>query len=162
MKHYSVKGASLPQALERGIENVVVSQWQPAPAGGEHLRLQLSRPSGEELLAEVGSAAVQVGYALVEAEVEEFVDNAAKGALVGLFGSGAATGAATRNPSLALIAAAIGAYVGKQVGASMRTLVASRRYQLHRNGRWIVTELLLPAQEQPTFQPDQSAAFLPT
>lgn len=171
MKHYSVKvhlrpelrydsllgDASLPQALVGVLEDVVVEQWQSAPTGGDHLWLALSRPSGEELLAEIGAAAVQVGYALVEAEVEEFVDHAVSGALVGFGAAGTATGATTRNPLLALIAAAIGAWAGQQVGASMRTLVASHRYQLHHNGRWI--ELPLPERQAP--QPDPAAAFLP-
>jgi hypothetical protein len=173
MKHYSVKvhvrpelrfgsllgSASLPQALARGIEGVVVSQWQSAPTGGEHLWLELSRPSDGEPLAEIRAAAVQVGYALVEAEVEEFVDNTVRGAVIGFCGGGA-TGATTRNPLLTLIAAAIGGYVGERVGASVRTLVASHRYQLHRSGRWIVTELPLAAQ-RPTLQPDPSPTFLP-
>jgi hypothetical protein len=174
MKHYSVKvrvrpelryasllgGASLPDALARVLEDVVVSQWQAAPSGGEHLRLQLSRPSDEELLAEIGAAAIQVGYELVEAEVEELVDRAVKGAIIGFCGTGTATGAATRNSPLALVAALVGAYVGHRVGAEVRTLIASRRYQLHRNGQWIVTELPVAAQQQP-LQPDPSAAFLP-
>lgn len=175
MIHYSVKvhvrpelrygsllgGASLRQAIARRIEDVIVSQWQSAPTGGEHLRLVLSRPSDGELLAEIEAAAVQVGYALVEADVEEFVDNAVRGAVIGFCGGGGATGATTRNPLLTLIAAAIGGYVGERVGASVRTLVATHRYQLHRSGCWIVTELPLVAQEQPTLQPDPSAAFLP-
>jgi hypothetical protein len=171
MKHYSVKvhlrpelryasllgGATLPQALVGVLEDVVIEQWQSAPSGGDHLCLALSRPSDEELLAEIGAAAVQVGYALVEAEVEEFVDHAVSGALVGFGGAGTATGATSRNPMLTLIAAAIGAWAGQQVGASMRTLVASHRYQLHHNGGWI--ELPLPERQAP--QPDPAAAFLP-
>ena len=174
MKHYSVKvhvrpelryasllgGASLPEALTGVLEDVTVSQWQSAFTGGDHLRLQLSRPSDDELLAEIGAAAIQVGYALVEAEVEEFVDHAVQGAIIGFSGAGTATGAATRNSPLALVAALIGAYAGNRVGAQMRTLIATRRYQLHRNGQWIVTELPVPAQ-QPTPQPDPSGAFLP-
>ena len=174
MKYYSVKahvrpelrygsllgGLSLPQALARGIEEVVIDQWQSAPTGGEHLWLKLSRPSEERLLAEIQAAAVQVGYALVEAEVEEFVDNAVSGAIAGFCGSGGATGATTRNPLLTLIAAAIGGYVGERVGASVRTLITSRHYQLHQSGRWIVTELPVAAQG-PEFQPDPRAAFRP-
>lgn len=174
MKHYSVKvhvrpelryasllgGASLPEAFARVLEDVIVSQWQSAPAGGDHLRLEFSRPSDEELVAEIEAAAVQIGYALVEAEVEEFVDHAVQGAIVGFFGGGTATSAATRNPPLALIAALIGAYAGNRVGAQVRTLIATRRYQLHRSGQLIVTERPLPTQ-QPTLQPDPSAAFLP-
>jgi hypothetical protein len=116
--------------------------------------------SDGELLAEIQAAAVQVGFALVEAEVEEFVDNAARGAVVGFCGSGGAMGATTRNPPLTLIAAAIGGYVGQRVGASVRTLVASHRYQLHGSGHWIVTELPLAAQGPP-LQSDPSTAFLP-
>jgi hypothetical protein len=174
MKHYSVKvhvrpelrygsllgGASLPEALAGAIENVFISQWQPAAAGGDHLWLHLSRPSDEELLAEIGTAAIQIGYALVEAEVEEFVDHAVHGALVGFGGAGTATGATTRNPLLTLIAAAIGAYAGQQVGASMRTLVASHRYQLHRSGRWIATEIPVLPGEQVAPQPEPAASFL--
>jgi hypothetical protein len=173
MNHYSVKvhvrpelrygsllgGTSLPQALARGIEDVVVSQWQSAPTGGEHLRLEFSRPADSELLAEIQAAAAQVGYRLVEAEVEEFVDKAVSGAIVGFCGSGGATAASTRNPLLTLIAAAIGGYVGAWAGASVRTLVASYRYQSHRSGRWIVTELPITGQD-PMLQPDPSAAFL--
>jgi hypothetical protein len=174
MKHYSVKvhvrpelrygsllgGASLPEALAGPIENVFISQWQPAAAGGDHLWLHLSRPSDEELLAEIGAAAIQVGYALVEAEVEEFVDHAVQGAIIGFCGGGTATSAATRNSPLALIAALVSAYIGNRVGVEVRTLIATRHYQLHRSGQWIVTEVPLPAQ-QPTLQPDPSAAFLP-
>lgn len=175
MNHYSVKvhvrpelrygsllgGTSLPQALARAIEDVTISQCQSAPTGGEHLWLELSRPSRGELLAEIETAAVQVGHALVEAEIEEFVDNAVRGAVIGFCGGGGATGATTRNPLLTLIAAAIGGYVGERVGASVRTLVSTHRYQLHSSGRWIVIELPLAAREQPTLQPDPSAAFLP-
>jgi hypothetical protein len=175
MKHYSVKvhvrpelrygsllgGASLPEALARGIEDVIVSEGQSAPTGGDYLWLELSRPSDGELLAEIGAAAVQVGYALVEAEVEEFVDNAVRGALIGFCSGGGVTGATTRNPLLTLIVAAIGGFVGERAGASVRTLVATHRYQLHRSGRWIVTELPFTAYEQPTLQADLSAAFLP-
>jgi len=78
-----------------------------------------------------------------------------------LCGGGAATGATTRNPLLTLVAAVIGGYVGERVGGSVRSLVATNRYQLHRTGRWAVTELPLAAQEQPALQPDPSAAFLP-
>lgn len=161
MKHYSVKvhvrpelryasllgGASLPEGLAQVLEGVVVSQWQPATTGGDHLWLQLSRPSDEELLAEIGAGAIQVGYALVEAEVEELVDHAVQGAIIGFFGGGTATSAATRNPPLALIAALIGAYAGNRAGAQVRTLVANHRYQLHRNDQWIVTELPGAGQE---------------
>jgi hypothetical protein len=174
MSHYLVKvhvrpelcygsllgGENLSEALARGLEDVVVGQWQSAPTGGDHLRLEFSQPSDKELLAEIERAAVRVGYALVEAEVEEFVDNAVRGAVVGFCGGGAA-GVTTRNPLLALIAAAIGGYVGERAGASMRTLVASRRYQLHRSGRWIVTELPVAAPRQLVSQPDPAAAFLP-
>lgn len=173
MKHYSVKvhlrpelrygsllgGSSLPEALVGVLEDAVVGQWQSAPTGGEHLWLGLSRPSEEELLAEIGAAAVQIGFGLVEAEVEEFVDQAVCGLLVGFAGAGTATGASMRNPLLTLIAAAAGAYAGRQVGASMRTLVASHRYQLHRSG-WIATELSLPARHQ-VLRGDPAAAFLP-
>lgn len=174
MNHYSVKvhvrpelrygsllgGVSLPQVLARGIQDVIISQWQSAPTGGEHLWLELSRPSDGELLAEIEAAAVQVGYALVDAEVEEFVNNAMRGAIIGFCGGGA-TGATTRNPLLTAIAAVIGGYVGERVGASIRTLVATHRYQLHRSGRWIVTELPLAAQAQSTPLPDPSVTFLP-
>ncbi|MGN6558112.1 MAG: hypothetical protein ACTHLH_08900 [Solirubrobacterales bacterium] len=174
MSHYSVRvrvrpelrygsllgGASLPQALARGIEDVVVSQWQSAPTGSEHLRLEFSRPADSELLTEIQAAAVQVSYRLVEAEVEEFVDKAVSGAIVGFCGGGGVTAATTRNPLLTLIAAAIGGYVGEWAGASVRTLVASHRYQLHRSGRWVVTELPV-AKQAPTLRPDPSAVFLP-
>lgn len=132
----------------------------PCSPGAPHLWLELSRRSDSELLAEIEAAAVQVGYALVEAEVEELVDNAVRGAVIGFCGGGA-TGATTRNPLLAVIGAVIGGYVGERVGASVRTLVATHRYQLHRSGSWIVTELPLAAQGQPALQPDPSAAFLP-
>jgi hypothetical protein len=175
MHHYSAKvhvrpelrygsllgGTNLSEALVRGLEDVIVSQWQSAPTGGDHLRLEFSRPSDKELLAEIESAAVQVGYALVEAEVEEFVDSAVRGAVIGFCGCGGAAGVTSRNPLLTLIAAAIGGYVGERAGASVRTLVASRRYQLHRNGRWIVTELPVAAPGRPVPQPDPAAAFLP-
>jgi|SRR5215213_1041392 len=174
MNHYAVKvhvrpelrygsllgGASLPQVLARGIEDVAVSQWQSAPTGGEHLLLEFSRPADNELLADIQAAAGQVGYALVEAEVEEFVDKAVSGAIVGFCGSGGGMATATRDPLLSLIAAAIGGYVGAWAGASVRTLVASYRYQVHRSGRWIVTELPVSEQDQ-MLQPDPSAAFLP-
>lgn len=174
MKHYSVRvhlrpelryglllaGASLPQAFMHALEDVIISHWQSAPTGGDHLRLEFSRPSEKGLLAEIQAAAVQVGYALVEAEIKEFVDNAVRGAVVGFCGGGVA-GAKTRNPLLALIAAAIGGFVGERAGASMRTLIDSRRYQLHRSGRWIVTELPITASQQPVSRPDPTAAFLP-
>lgn len=174
MKHYSMKihvspelrygsllgSASLPQALMSEIKDGIVSQYQPVPTGGEHLRLELSRPSDDgELLAEIEAAAAQVGYAVLEVEVEEFVDNAVRGALIG-FCVGGGGGATTRNPLLTLIAAAIGAYAGERIGTQVRTLVATRHYQLNRNGRWIVTELPLAAPGQPTPQPDPSGAAL--
>jgi hypothetical protein len=81
-----------------------------------------------------------------------------QGAIIGFGGAGTANGAATRNSTLALVAALVGAYAGNRVGAQMRTLIATRRFQLHRNGQWIVTELPVPAQ-QPTPQPDPSAAL---
>jgi hypothetical protein len=175
MKHYSVKvhvhpelryssllgGTSLPDALARELEGVIISQWHSAPTGGDRLRLEFSRPSDDELLAEIRAAAVKVGYTLVEAEVEEFVDHAVHGAFIGFCGGGGAAGATTRNLLISLIAAAIGGYVGERVGASMRTLVASHHYEFHRSGHWIVTESPLLEQRQPDLQPDPGAVFLP-
>lgn len=176
MNHYSVKihvrpelryssllgGTNLSEALARTLGGVIVSQWQSAPTGGDHLRLEFSRPSRKELLAEVQTAAVQAGYALVEAEVEEFVDKAVTGAIVGFCGTGGAAGLTTRNPLLTLIAAAIGGYVGERAGASARTLIASHRYQLHQSGRWIAATTRVIAPGQPAPQPDlAAAAFFP-
>ena len=69
---------------------------------------------------------------------------AVQGAIIGFGGAGTTTGAATRNSPLALVAALIGAYVGHRVGAEVRTQIATRRYQLHRNGQWIVTRAAGP------------------
>src|SRR5262249_20702439 len=81
-------GDDLPVALARGLEGVAVSRWEKATEGGDQLTLDFSGPSRDELLAEIERAAVQVGYSLVEAEVEEFVDRAATGLVAGFVGVG--------------------------------------------------------------------------
>lgn len=154
-------GDDLPVALARGLEGVVISQWQKATEGGDLLTLDFSGSSRNGLLAEIERGAVQVGYSLVEAEVEEFVDRAATGLLAGLASAGGAAGVTTRNVWVTLLAGAVGAFAGEKVGAAARTVVAHHRYQLHRSGRWIVTELPVPPSAQPGgSQPDPIAAFV--
>jgi hypothetical protein len=160
LRYGSLPGGQLSGALADLLEDVIVAQWAHAPTGGVHLRLEFSRPSRGELMAEIHRAAEQVGYTLMEAEVEEFVDKAVSGTIIGFCGTGGAARLKTENPLLTLTAAVIGGYVGKRAGESMRTLVASHRYQLHRNGRWIFTELpVIAAPEEPVWQPAGAVPF---
>jgi hypothetical protein len=156
-----VGGEALPAALVRGLEGAAVTRWQAAPEGGDHLTLEFAGPSRSELLGEFERAAVQVGYALVEAEVEEFVDRAAVGLLAGFLGAGGAAGLTTRNLLVTFLAGAAGAYAGEKAGASARALVASRRYQLHRSGRWIeTTPPVSRSAELPSLRPEPAEAFV--
>lgn len=153
-------GEDLPVALVRGLEGAVVTRWQAAMEGGDHLTLEFSGTSRNDLLAEIERAAIQVGFALVEAEVEEFVDRAATGLVAGFLSASGAAGLTTRNLLVTLLAGAAGAYAGEKAGASARALVASRRYQLHRSGRWIEMPSVSRSVEPSASQPEPIDAFV--
>jgi hypothetical protein len=154
-------GEELPVALARCLEGVVVSRWEKSTEGGDLLTLDFSGSVRDDLRAEIERAAVQVGYSLVEAEVEEFVDKAATGLVAGFVGIGGVAGLKTRNLLVTLLAGAAGAFAGEKAGAAARILVAHHRYQLHRSRRWIVTKLpVTPTGQSEVPQADPMAAFV--
>lgn len=125
-------------------------QWGPRV-----LNVRLERQSHEDTLQEIREVAARFGFALVEAIVSEWTDDAAERAVRWILGDGAVDAAAS-DPVVGVAAFVIGAIAGAAAGNAEKQLV--KRYEAHslRYG-WSLRELQLPAAGQRP-QPGFSAA----
>lgn len=140
------------EALGQALVNVAVRQLTATPESGYEAELVLQRPGHEDALREIAAAVAQLGFAVGEAFIVEYASAVVESAVSGLLGGGALGAAATRNPAVALVSAAVGAYVGASVGNFIQ--IERARYHARWNpyaNAWEISQLAAPEAPQIRF-----------
>jgi hypothetical protein len=160
--HGSLLGgaATIAEAIAQTSEEVLVSEWCRAPEGGELLALSLRGDGRDQAFNQALMLVQGFGYSLLGAEVNEIVDNAVEGAVVGFLGCGA-IGSTTKSPVIALVAGVAGALAGSKAGSLVETVGARHRYQWLPGSGWVISEIQTRAAGQPE-QSTQRAALFPS
>jgi hypothetical protein len=140
-----VDAPTIVHALDEAISDMVAIESSPSPDGAEWLQIALVRPTHQEVFEDVLVAAERAGYSMVEAEVGEIIDEAARGAVLGLIGGGA-PGAVADNLIVTLLGAAAGWWVGREVGASMKRVGVVHRYRGSSATGWFFSEIAVARQ----------------
>ena len=129
-----IPGCSVVEPIE--------DQWGP-----RRVHLRLDRPSREQALGEIETGAVQLGFDIGSANVNEWAGDAGERTARWLLGDGAVDAAAA-NPIYALLLPLVGTVVRAFVGEEERKLTARYAAQRLYYG-WTFTEL----PEQPQASP---------
>lgn len=92
------------------------------------IMLELDRSDYQAGIAETAEALQQAGYSLLNAEVSEWVDRSVDAMVLSALTIGGSTGAATKKPVMAGVAALIAALVAREVESRMRRLEVVYRF----------------------------------
>lgn len=141
--------SSLTEALSEVLADGVIGEARGALEGGEHIDLLMHRPTHQQAVTEILGALESVGFSLLEAEVDEIVDKAVQGAVLGFCGGGG-LGLTTKNPYVELLAAAIGALAGSMAGSKLEEIAARFHYRWFPATGWVVTQLPIDSATGPT------------
>jgi uncharacterized membrane protein len=84
--------------------------------------LSLDGQDPEEALSDIADAVKLLGFSVVEATVSEWADEATEQAVLYALSGVLVGGATTENPTVALVAGAVGAIIGHLAGSQVRKL----------------------------------------
>lgn len=126
IRYAHVRQIGLPlraESLVGLLSGLVVNQAPSEDRLGRFIvDLSLDRQAPEEALGDIADAMKLLGFSVVEVTVSEWADEAAGQAVLYALSGGLVGGATTENPTVALVAAAVGAIVGHLAGSQVRKL----------------------------------------
>ncbi len=151
-------GSALTEdVLMEALVGVVVRELGEDEMGRCTIHVQLERPTDAQALNELVSLVDELGFAVIEARVSEWVDEAIDRAILGFFGGGA-VGSASKNGVVAVAGALIGAVVGLTTGAEVQKLKAEYEARRDYHGNWSFHRIDRRPPPAPGFRPGFSPA----